>query len=381
MDWQAHALARLVVEDSGPAPARSRMFWGRWPETGPGAEILGDLAGKHIAEIGCGPGHHLAHLVAHHGIAGLGIDSAPAQIQRAHNKYGHLPGIIFTNAEAAAFLTTTSQRFDIVISVFGALSFTDPDLLLPTIRPRLAPRGLLAFSVRDDRLDEPDAPAWYDHLAAAGFEAHSADRLPDGTLLITARPAHPSWHCVREPTMIALLLDIDGVFIPFPDAEGNGPPTHTRHDVVPTGYDPTQPVPIWLDPAVGALIAEFLLAEPVEAVWASSWQVDADPIIGRRLGLPPLGYIPLGRPAITTSHPHGYLWKRDPVSAWLGDRPAAWIDDDFTGLDHKWAADRNAAGIPTLLVQPNPRLGLLAEHLTMLHTWLPRARTAVTRHQ
>lgn len=175
--------------------------------------------------------------------------------------------------------------------------------------------------------------------------------------------------------MVALLLDIDGVFIPFPDADGHGPPTHIRHMVVPTGFDPATPIPIWLNPELGTLVAEFLLAEPVEAVWASSWQADADPIIGRRLGLPPLGHIPLGRPAITTAHPNGYLWKRDPVTAWLADRPAAWIDDDFTPLDHDWAATRTAAGIPTLLIQPDPAFGLLAEHLAVLDRWLPHACT------
>ncbi len=188
MDWQAHALARLVVEDPGPAPVRDRMFWGRWPEIGPGAEILGDLAGKRIIEIGCGPGHHLAHLVAHHDAIGLGVDAAPAQIQRAKNKYGHVPGIAFAHAEATELLSTIAATFDVVTSVFGALSFTDPEPLLRAIFRRLHPAGLLAFSVRDDRLDEPDIPAWADHLAAAGFTIQATDRLTDATLLITAGP-------------------------------------------------------------------------------------------------------------------------------------------------------------------------------------------------
>lgn len=36
-----------------------------------------------------------------------------------------------------------------------------------------------------------------------------------------------------------LLLDIDGVLIPFPSADGSTPATHARHDVVPTGRSPT----------------------------------------------------------------------------------------------------------------------------------------------
>jgi SAM-dependent methyltransferase len=189
MDWQAHALTRLVVEDPGPAPIRDRMFWGRWPDIGPGAEILGDLTGRRIIEIGCGPGHNLAHLVAHHDAIGLGIDAAPAQIKRANNKYGHVPGIAFADAEATELLSVTDATFDIVMSVFGALSFTDPRPLLSAVCRRLTPTGVLAFSVRDDRLDDPDAPAWIGQLTAAGFDVRTANRLTDATLLITARPA------------------------------------------------------------------------------------------------------------------------------------------------------------------------------------------------
>ncbi|SFX27958.1 hypothetical protein SAMN02787144_100299 [Streptomyces atratus] len=97
------------------------------------------------------------------------------------------------------------------------------------------------------------------------------------------------------------------------------------------------------------------------------------------LGLPDLPYVDLPRPQITTSHPNGYLWKRDHVDAWLADALAVWIDDDFTSLDHAWAAERIAKGTPTLLVQPDPHLGLQPEHLTEVTTWvsqLPTARAA-----
>jgi hypothetical protein len=170
--------------------------------------------------------------------------------------------------------------------------------------------------------------------------------------------------------MITIMIDIDGVFIPFPDLDGNGPPTHTRHLVVPTVVATDAPVPIWLNPDLGALVADLLTTEDVEGIWASSWQADADTIIGPKLGIPPLGFVPLGRPNITTSHPRGYLWKRDPVEAWLAGRPAVWIDDDFTHLDHSWAAARNTAGIPTLLVQPNPRIGLRREDILTVRAWL-----------
>ena len=38
-----------------------------------------------------------------------------------------------------------------------------------------------------------------------------------------------------------LLLDIDGVLIPFPAADSSTPPTHVRHDVLPTGRHAATP--------------------------------------------------------------------------------------------------------------------------------------------
>jgi hypothetical protein len=160
-----------------------------------------------------------------------------------------------------------------------------------------------------------------------------------------------------------LLLDVDGVLIPFPDAEGASPATHNRHDVVPADRSADDPVTIWLNPAHGPLLMQVIRTGLVTPVWCTSWRHDASTLIGPLLGLPPLPYVDLPRPQITTSHPNGYLWKRDHVDTWLGDAPVIWIDDDFTSRDHEWAAERSAHGQATTLVQPDPHVGLLAEHL------------------
>lgn len=84
---------------------------------------------------------------------------------------------------------------------------------------------------------------------------------------------------------------------------------------------------------------------------------------------PDLPYVDLPRPQITSSHPNGYLWERDHIDTWLGDAPAIWIDDDFTNVDHEWAAERTSRGQATALVQPDPHVGLLAEHLVETLAW------------
>ena len=169
-----------------------------------------------------------------------------------------------------------------------------------------------------------------------------------------------------------LLLDIDGVLVPFPDADGSTPATHARHDVVPTGRSADNPVTIWLNPAHGPMLMDVISAGLVTPAWCTSWRQDATTLIGPLIGLPPLPHVDLPRPQITTSHPNGYLWKRDHVDAWLGDAPAAWIDDDFTSLDHAWAAERTIRGAATLLIQPDPRAGFQAEHLAEVRVWARR---------
>ncbi|MGE9696784.1 HAD domain-containing protein [Streptomyces sp. CH6] len=176
-----------------------------------------------------------------------------------------------------------------------------------------------------------------------------------------------------------LLLDIDGVLIPFPNEDGSTPATHVRHDVVPVGRSVDNPVTVWLNPDHGRLLMDVIHTGLVTPVWCTSWRQDATTLIGPLLGLPAFPHVDLPRPQITTSHPDGYLWKRDHVDGWLGDAPAVWIDDDFTSLDHAWAAERTACGTATLLVQPNPYFGLLSEHLTEATRWvaqLPAARAA-----
>ncbi|MFF1464896.1 HAD domain-containing protein [Streptomyces sp. NPDC058330] len=177
-------------------------------------------------------------------------------------------------------------------------------------------------------------------------------------------------------TLPYLLLDIDGVLIPFRAPDGSTPPTHVRHTVLPTGRHHDDPVPIWLDPSQSGILTDLLTSGLVTPVWCTSWRKDATTIIGPLLGLPDFPYLDLPRPQITISHPDGYLWKRDHVDTWLSRAPAVWIDDDFTSLDHAWAAERTARGAPTLLVQPDPHLGLQPEHLTEVAKWVAQLPTA-----
>ncbi|MYV53000.1 HAD domain-containing protein [Streptomyces sp. SID3212] len=173
-----------------------------------------------------------------------------------------------------------------------------------------------------------------------------------------------------------LLLDVDGVLIPFPAADGSTPATHTCHDVVPEGRNADNPVTVWLNPEHSRLLLDVISTGLFTPVWCTSWRQDAATLIGPLLGLPDLPYVDLPRLQITTSQPDGYLWKRDHVDGWLGDIPAVWIDDDFSGLDHEWAVERTTKGSATLLIQPDPDLGLVPDHLTLVSAWARQPLTA-----
>ncbi|WP_151898146.1 hypothetical protein [Streptomyces sp. C8S0] len=163
------------------------------------------------------------------------------------------------------------------------------------------------------------------------------------------------------------------------NADGSTPASHARHDVVPTGRSADSPVTVWLNPDHGRLLTDVIRTGLFNPVWCTSWRQDATALIGPLLGLPTLPHLDLPRPQIATSHPNGYLWKRDHVDAWLGEAPAVWIDDDFTSLDHEWAAERTARGAATSLVQPDPLLGLQPEHLAEVRCWASRLLGARAR--
>ncbi|WP_225995189.1 methyltransferase domain-containing protein [Streptomyces arboris] len=56
------------------------------------------------------------------------------------------PGLEFVHAEACDYLTSSTTPFDAVYSVWGAVWFTDPELLFPLVARNLTPGGIFAFS-------------------------------------------------------------------------------------------------------------------------------------------------------------------------------------------------------------------------------------------
>jgi len=137
-----------------------------------------------------------------------------------------------------------------------------------------------------------------------------------------------------------LLVDIDGVLNPFVPEGEPLPSGYVRHTVA------GQRVLLRLDHGMWlrALAARF------ELVWVSTWEAEANTLVGPLIGAPPdLPYI-----RFSERTADGWTWKLPAVRRFAGDRPLAWLDDDPGPDVAAWAATR---GAPTLVVSPDPRAG------------------------
>ncbi len=157
-----------------------------------------------------------------------------------------------------------------------------------------------------------------------------------------------------------LMVDIDGVLSLF-GFPPHAPPEGSLHFV--------EGIPHFLS----ATAARHLLAlvSLFELVWCSGWEEKADEhlphLLGLPRGLPHLSFerrAPAGGAAAGKSL-HGH-WKLAAIDAYAGARPLAWIDDCIDTACHAWA---QARGVPTLLVQTSPELGLTERAAAQLQRW------------
>ncbi|WP_251075930.1 class I SAM-dependent methyltransferase [Streptomyces sp. ISL-12] len=141
-----HHFGRTRAERDRAVPHAFHWIWSQ--DGGPGSEVLGDLTGKVVGDLGAGAARHAAHLATHHTPARVdAVDASPAQHAMATDLYGHLsPHLRIIRSDVVKHLRTEAGTYDVLYSVFGAVDFTDPHELLPAAATALRPGGLLAFS-------------------------------------------------------------------------------------------------------------------------------------------------------------------------------------------------------------------------------------------
>lgn len=140
--WDRYATGAVTKIGSVQDSIDKGFCWTQYDYHGPAEELL--CQPENSLELGCGSGNEVAYL-ARKGIDATGIDLSPVQIKHAEERWGDIQGARFHLREAVDF-TTTEEKYDAIYSVWGAFWFTDPRRLLPAIRERLNPDGVLVFS-------------------------------------------------------------------------------------------------------------------------------------------------------------------------------------------------------------------------------------------
>lgn len=108
-------------------------------------QVLGDVAGKDILELGCGAAQWSIAL-ARAGARPVGLDLSARQLEHARRLMAEA-GVDFAllNASAEA-VPLGDHSFDIVFCDHGAMTFADPYRTVPEVSRLLRPGGLFAFS-------------------------------------------------------------------------------------------------------------------------------------------------------------------------------------------------------------------------------------------
>jgi SAM-dependent methyltransferase len=118
--------------------------WGIWgiPEAEVG--LLPDVAGRDTLELGCGTGY-VSSWLARRGARPVGVDLSPQQLATARTLQREFALEFPLIRAAAERVPLRDERFDLVISEYGAAIWSDPYLWIPEAARLLRPGGELIF--------------------------------------------------------------------------------------------------------------------------------------------------------------------------------------------------------------------------------------------
>ena len=154
MDWRSDAAKNRALwtetnrehtNDSAATNwALDEISWGIWGVDESDVNVLGDVAGLDVCELGCGTAYFSAWL-AKLGARPVGVDVTPAQLDTARRMMAET-GIEFPLVEADAAETgLPAASFDLVLSEYGASIWVDPYRWIPEASRLLRPGGRLVF--------------------------------------------------------------------------------------------------------------------------------------------------------------------------------------------------------------------------------------------
>jgi SAM-dependent methyltransferase len=124
--------------------AQAEIEWGVCRVAESELNVLPEVAGKDVIELGCGTAYFGAWL-ARRGARVVGVDVTPAQLETARRMEAEFGlGLEFVEANAED-THLPAESFDLVLSEYGASIWCDPAKWIPEAARLLRPGGLLVF--------------------------------------------------------------------------------------------------------------------------------------------------------------------------------------------------------------------------------------------
>ncbi|MXY38732.1 MAG: class I SAM-dependent methyltransferase [Rhodospirillaceae bacterium] len=126
------------------------------PFTEAGLAALGDIAGRHCLDIGCGAGGTTLALAdaAGDGGSAAGIDVSPPLLKRAWERADGRENVCFAEGDAQDY-AFRDETFDILFSRFGIMFFRDTPAALANLRRASRPGARLVFIVWREPRENP----------------------------------------------------------------------------------------------------------------------------------------------------------------------------------------------------------------------------------
>jgi ubiquinone/menaquinone biosynthesis C-methylase UbiE len=136
------------AEHTGPSAraawAQDELSWGVFEIPESEVNVLGDVSGLDVVELGCGTAY-LSAWLAKNGASPVGVDPTPAQLATAREMQAEF-GLGFPLVEAVAeSVPLPDASFDLAVSEYGASIWADPYRWIPEAARLLRSRGRLVF--------------------------------------------------------------------------------------------------------------------------------------------------------------------------------------------------------------------------------------------
>ncbi|MBF9130567.1 methyltransferase domain-containing protein [Plantactinospora sp. S1510] len=141
-----------------------------------------------VVDVGCGTGdssREAARLAAQGRVLGIDLSAVMLEHARAATTAAGLSNVAFVQADAQVHPFAAGQ-FDVAISQFGIMFFTEPVAGFGNIGRALRPGGRIAFLCPRDMA----ANAWYVAPLSALQTRLGSGSLPDSQMFSLADPAH-----------------------------------------------------------------------------------------------------------------------------------------------------------------------------------------------